>query len=35
MPDNWIVPTILLGLAMTLLIFWVPVLRENCKRKKS
>jgi hypothetical protein len=28
------VPTILLGLATTLLIIWIPAVRENRKRKK-
>lgn len=34
MPQEWMVPMILTGLALMLLAIWVPVWRENRKQKK-
>lgn len=31
--QNWIVPSILTGLSLFLLLVWVPVWRENRKKK--
>ena len=33
MPHQWIIPTILSGLSLFLLAVWVPVWRENRKKK--
>ena len=33
MPHEWIVPTVLTCLAVSLLIIWIPVWRENRKKK--
>jgi len=33
MPENWIVPTILMGLAAFLLLVWIPVIREQRRKK--
>lgn len=34
MPQEWIVPTILMTLALFLLAVWVPVIREARKRRR-
>lgn len=33
MPQEWIIPTVLAGLAIFLAIVWIPELRRNRKRK--
>ena len=34
MPDKWVVPLILLALSVFLLVVWIPVVKENRKRKR-
>ena len=32
--DQWIIPTILMGLTLFLLIVWIPVVREVRRKKR-